>query len=273
MYHLDESECNIECNTEPFDSTVWSVVRMASNCEDLGQRIQAALDGRDQEEIEIIFENVTHQMSFYSATYLVLPHMVKLLEEVLEEGDTDYAFYLIFNLGICLATDTPGNRFEEIDSPVLKDYNAAARKLAGLTKRYINTYHEEIQEMDEEQRNMLLTSVIAIFGERELASLMVNFSWDMEEIGMACGADCEYYEDCFSPIDSEDDTIISVEYESGSWDGQSFEDPFLWASAMAEMFGAEQELEVLRIVYGTFTCPECGETKKVIEFMEAYMNE
>ena len=273
MYYLDESECNIEFNTESFDSTVWSVVRTAAGSEDLGKRVQAALDSRDQEEIEIIFENVTHQMTFYSATYVVLPHIVKLLEEVLEEGDTEFAFYLIFNLGICLATDTPGNHFEEVDSPLLDDYNAASRKLAGLTKRYINKYHEEIQEMDEEQRNMLLTSVLAIFGERETASLMVNFCWDMEEIGMACGEDCEYYEDCFAPFDSEDGTVIPAEYESGTWDGKSFEDPFLWAAALAEMFGAEQELEVLCIVYGTFTCPECGKTKKVIEFMEAYMNE
>ena len=126
-----------EFYTEPFESTVWDVVQMASQM-DLGTTLQAAIKNRDWDEIGIIFDNITHQMTFYSATYVVVPHMVRLLEQVLEEKDVEHAHLLIFNLGICLATDIPWNHFEEVDSPLLNDYNIAAQKLAGLTKRVID---------------------------------------------------------------------------------------------------------------------------------------
>lgn len=133
MYQLDEKEINIEFHKEPYESTVWDVVRMCYQM-DIRNNLRTSLENRDWEQIENIFECMTHQMSFYSATYVVLPYMVELLEQVMEEGDVEHAFTLIFHLGVCLATDIPVNQYEKIDSPILEDYNAAAQKLAGLTK-------------------------------------------------------------------------------------------------------------------------------------------
>lgn len=272
MYQLDENELNVNFSAEPFDSDFWSVVRLASGM-DLSVRLRTALENKDWDEIEIIFENLNHQMSFYSATYIVLPYMVMLLEQVMDEGDFMHAHSLIFNLGICLATDIPGNHTEKPDRAVLNNYNLAVTKLAGLTKRYINLYLHEIQQMDEEQRNMLLTAVLAILGEREAAYVLIMSAWDMEEFGMACDEDCEYYfEGGFDSLEEEceDGGIIPAEYEAGQWDGKTFEDPFLWASAIADLFGLKQEIETLSYLYGDFTCPECGKTKKVIDFIKQY---
>lgn len=275
MCQLKENERNIEFHTEPFDSAVWDVVRKASLI-DLRTTLQEAVKDRNWEDIDIIFQDITHQMTFYSATYVVLPHMVRLLEQVLEEGDVEHAQMLIFNLGVCLATDIPGNRFEEVDSPILDDYNAAAQKLAGLTKQYLNTYIEEIQEMDEEQRSMLFVAALAILGERETvyAALDQLASGELDELNMVCGGDCEYYEECYVPGEEQEDGIVpAAEYKSGTWDGTSYEDAFLWTSAIADMLGMENQLEVLRYLYGTYTCPECGRTKRVIDFMVTYVTE
>lgn len=275
MLQLNEMEKDIEFQTEPFDSAVWDVLRKASTM-DLKTMLQDAVNNREWEDIDIIFQNITHQMTFYSAIYVVFPHMVRLLEQVLDEGDVEHAHLLIFNLGICLATDIPENHFEKVDSPLLDDYNAAAQKLAGLTKHYLNTYLNEIQEMDEEQRSMLFVATLAILGEREAVCAALNqlASGELDEVSMVCGGDCEYFEECYEPGEEQEDGIIpAVEYESGKWDGKSYEDAFLWTSAIADMLGLENQLEVLRYLYGTFTCPECGKTKRVIDFMVNYLME
>lgn len=273
MYQLDEKEINIEFKKEPFESTVWDVVQMCCPM-DIRNNLRTPLENRDWEQIENIFECMTHQMTFYSATYLVLPYMVELLGQVMEEGDADHAFTLIFHLGICLATDVPENHFEKIDSPILEDYNAAAQKLAGLTKRYINTYIEEIHKMDQEMRRILLVSAIAILGDREAAYELVLSGLDLTEIGVMCGGECQYYEDCFEPFEDDgDQTVIPAEYRSGQWDGKFDQDMFVWTSALADMLDAKEDLESLRYLYGTFTCPVCGKTKRVIEFMKTYFAE
>lgn len=275
MFQLNENELNIEFRTEPFDSTVWDVVQMASQM-DLKTRLQEAINHRDWDDIDNIFQNITHQMTFYSATYVVLPHMVRLLEQVMEDDDLEHAHLLIYNLGICLMTDIPENRFEETDSPLLDDYNAAALKLAGLTKQYLNTYIDEIREMDEDQRSMLFVATLAILGERKMvyAAFVQLASGELEEISMVCGGDCEYYEECYEPYEEQEDSIVpSAKYESGTWDGKSYKDAFLWTSAVAEMLDLENQSEVLRYLYGTFTCPECGKTKRVLDFMITYLTE
>jgi len=277
MYHLDENEINTEFHTEPFCSAVWKTVRTASSCKDLGAELQAAIENRDWESIEDIFENITHQMTFYSATYVVFPHLVKLLEHIMEEGDIEHAHMLIFNLGICLATDVPENHFEEVDSPLLDEYHAAAKMLAGLVKRYINTNSDEILEMDEVNRNMLLVAALAVFGERELVYVALDelASGEMEELPLMCGGDCDFFEECFEPLreDSEIGLIVPAQYKPGKWDGKSYDDAFLWTSALADMLGAKEQVEGLKYIYGTFTCPECGRTKRVLDFMVTYFTQ
>lgn len=273
MYQLDEKEINTKFHKEPFESTVWDVVQMCYPM-DIRNNLRTSLDNRDWEQIENIFECMTHQMSFYSATYVVLPYMVELLEQVMKEGDVEHAFLLIFHLGICLATDIPENQYEKIDSPILKDYNDAAQKLAGLTKRYINTYIEEIHKMTQEKRSMLLVSAIAILGDRHTAYGLVLSGLDLTEIGVMCGGECQFYEEEFALFEGdEEQTVIPADYEPGQWNGKFDQDGFAWVSALADMLGAKQELQFLRYLYGTFTCPECGKTGKLIEFMKTYFAE
>lgn len=275
MFQLSENEQNITFQTEPFTSDVWDIVQTASQM-DLRTKLQEAIQNRAWNELDIIFQNLSHQMSFYSATYVVLPHMVRLLEQVMSEGDAAHAHTLIFNLGICLMTDIPENRFEETDSPILGDYNAAAQKLAGLTKQYLNTYEAQLQELDEDLRSMLFVATLAILGKRETAYAAFDqlASGTIEELSLVCGGDCEYYEECYDPQEEQDAEIVpAAEYQSGAWDGASYQDAFLWSSAVADLLGLENQLEVLRYLYGTFTCPECGKTQRVIDFMVTYLTE
>lgn len=276
MNHLEEHERNTAFNVEPFDSTVWEVVSMAGRI-DLGAELKAAIETRDWQNIQDIFENITHQMTFYTAVYVVLPHMVQLLEQVMEEGDLEHAHMLIWNLGICLATDIPGNRMGEPDSPLMDDYQAAAKKLCGLVKHLINTRLQDIQELSDEQKSTLLAATLAILGERELvfAAMEAFAAGAVEELHFMCGGGCEFFAECVDPYEEESEigSILPQEYEPETWDGVSYDDPFVWTTGIAELFGAEEQIEVLRWFYGTLICPECGQTKRVLDYMITYLTE
>lgn len=275
MFQLDEQEKNIKFDTEPLTSPAWDIVQMANQM-DLRTSLPKAVNNRDWETIDIIFQNISHQMTFYSASYVVLPYMVRLLEQVLAEKDIEHAQLLIFNLGICLMMDIPENHYEEADSLPLDNYNAATKKLCGLTKQYYNTYIDDIQEMDEEQRSMLFVATLAILGERKTAYVALEplASGELEEIALVCGGDCEFFDECYEPYEEQEHNImLPQEYVSGAWDGKAYDNAFLWTCAVADKLGLENQLEVLRYLYGSFTCPECGTTKRVIDFMAGYVME
>lgn len=69
------------------------------------------LDTEEKDDYRIAFDNLceglSHQMSFYSATYLVLPYMAKLLEEKEAAGDFQWQVLILSEMGVCLATDVP----------------------------------------------------------------------------------------------------------------------------------------------------------------------
>ena len=90
----------------PYDSKLWDTYRGAyGNVCEIVQIIMGdlapspnplklrRLDPEDKDNYRIVcdnlFENLTHQLSFYQATYLVMPYMVKLLEQKNAEND-DY---------------------------------------------------------------------------------------------------------------------------------------------------------------------------------------
>lgn len=267
MYHLDEKEINTEFDIEPFDSAAWYFAETSYKM-DLENRLKTALEDENRDEIEIIFESLTHQMSFYSATYIVLPHMVRLLEQMIEKGDFVYGANLILNLGVCLATDIFENNFKETNIHIIENYNAAVQKLVGLTKRYINMYIDEIHKMNEEQKHMLFTGVLSILGERKAVFVLMILGWNIEEIGLMCDKECGYLEEYFVPFDN--NIIIPTKYGVEKWDGKSYDDAFVWSSAIADMLEDKYAVEVLKYLYGDFTCPKCGKTKKVIDFVIPY---
>ena len=69
------------------------------------------LDDEEKDSYEIIFdnlsENLTHQLSLYHASYLVMPYLALLLELKRQEGDFDWQMKVIVLAGDVLATDIP----------------------------------------------------------------------------------------------------------------------------------------------------------------------
>ena len=62
-------------------------------------------DPDDKELQESVYQSINHQMTFYSAVYLVMPYLVKLLEQKILSGDIEWAEYCLFNVGMTFASD------------------------------------------------------------------------------------------------------------------------------------------------------------------------
>ena len=110
----------------PFDSELWEVYRGAYGnvCEEVRivigdienippQSKLLRLDLEEKNDYEIAYDNLWanlwHQMSFYDATYIVMPYMLKFLEK--NKDNFDIQLSVISNMGICLATDIPNNKY------------------------------------------------------------------------------------------------------------------------------------------------------------------
>lgn len=115
---------------------------------------------------------------------------------------------------------------------------------------------------------MFITAILAIFGDREEAFILTMACWDT--FYMLCDQ-CEYCEeDLFFSEEEAKKVIIPAESVIGKWDGSSYENTWLWLSTMLDQLGAEEELEILSYYYGTYTCPDCKNQKKVMDFMKGY---
>ena len=231
------------------------------------------LDPEEKDDFRIafdnLFENLYHQMSFYYATYLVLPYLVTLLEKDSRFESFEWKMDMISEIGICLATDIPNNHREILtDEEILSSYEASILKLQELTKQFLEQHEEEIKELDFNARSMLITAILAIFGEREIAFILTMSCWD--SCYMLCD-NCEYCEEELELSDEEArKQIVPAESVIGNWDGSSYEDAWLWISNVLNQLGAQEELEILSYYYGTYTCPECGNKSKVFDLMKNY---
>ena len=78
-------------------------------------------DPDDKELQESVYQGINHQMTFYSAVYLVMPYLVKLLEQKILSGDIEWAEYCLFNTGMTLASDNILTRRGSRKSNVTKE--------------------------------------------------------------------------------------------------------------------------------------------------------
>ncbi len=57
---------------------------------------------------------------------------------------------------------------------------------------------------------------------------------------------------------------------AGKWDGESLADVKLWLFNLFALVEDQKGFEYLCYIFGTYTCPECGEKSSVSAGMEAY---
>ncbi len=108
----------------PLESSVWATLYSAGNDADnwLGKLLRQ--EGDFRENMEILAEDLSHQLSYYSATAYVLPHLAALCPQLLLEDQV----FLVAQMGAAIAA--------EADRPLEPDSDwSKARRRRGCCRR------------------------------------------------------------------------------------------------------------------------------------------
>ncbi len=280
----------------PYDSKLWDTYRGAyGNVCEMVQIIMGdlapspnplklrRLDPEDKDNYRIVcdnlFENLTHQLSFYQATYLVMPYMVKLLEQKNAENDFDWQLVIICEMGICLATDIPNNiGFEIKNEEVIENYKASVALFKEQTKQFLNENIEQLKSLDDNTKSLFVTALMAIFVDRETAFILASGAWEESEI-FCSTCECEGYisfdEDDFDEDDSDEELSDEEFFKISLKDitpitTKSGNDAYNWYIDILNKLEAVNEAAIIPYYYGTLTCPKCKTTKTVMNFIKDF---
>jgi len=234
------------------------------------------LDFEEKDDYMIAFdnlcENLTHQMTFYSASYIVMPYMVELLRLRELEGCFKWQFLIICNMGICLATDVYEDSIEEIPGEVLENYNASVEILKEKTKEFIKNNSGRLKELDRNEKNFLATAVLAILADKKAAHILCLGGWEETEISCP---ECDAYLGLFGfpeeeglKEDEKEEGITPVKEEAGET-GSEESSAYKWYKGFLQDIGAYEEAEIISAYYKKFRCNKCGARKTLMEFAQA----
>ena len=235
-------------------------------------------------ELRVAFDNLceqlSHQLSFYSALYLVMPYLVKIYERWEKEAGFFMQGMLLSNIGIFLATDNLYNHTMEQDilkerdsnfSEIFSNYQYSIEVIQEKAKTFLFQYIDQLKQIDMEDRSMFATGIMGILGDREAAFLLTLGAWSQ------CVLYCPNCGELDEDIELDDyfgegtirenlqKKIKPANSVIGKWDGKSFDNPYLWFSNLLYLLGMKKEEKKIAYFYGTYTCPYCGETGTVME--------
>ena len=187
------------------------------------------LDFDEKDDYQINFdnlcENLSHQLSFYNATYLTMPYLVLLLEKVRREQDFKWQFHIILNAGIILSTEETFSGQPSLPPEIQTSYELSKELLRDMSKDFLKQNFDQIMQEDEDDRLYLATALLAIFGDPGAALQLVMGSW--EQTPIIC-PECDYFdedmEDGFYNETLIKEKIVPAESVIGKWDEKSFEE-------------------------------------------------
>ncbi len=228
---------------------VWQTLTSAGNDADKWLRCLMNGEGDLYETIEILAENLSHQLSYYSATAYVLPHLAALCQRL---SDKEQVF-LIAQIGAAIAA--------EADCPLSPGTEAFREFEEGLTRlrpqvRRLATAPgiADLLRKEPEIGQQFALSALAILGDRKHAFaiyLMSGSCWEEAAAACCCGWNDETC--CFA---EEPDFLEPVTVDD--WDAASFSAEAVWFQGLLTLAGDEEISPILPYVYGSGICPECG---------------
>lgn len=275
----------MEMQLLPFDSPLWEIYTGAYGnvCPEIKMLMGAEpatpqnklrrLDFEEKDDEQIAFdnlcENLSHQMSFYSAQYLALPYMVKLLEQKKAAGSFEWQLNILSQAGIVLATDLPEMHEKPPSEKIAVSYQAAILRLRELAQDFVPGNMEELSRLDDHALTFFLTGLLAIMGEHVSANLLCMSCW--EEWCLLC-PDCDFCDENLTITDPEMQSQL-IPADPAPWDGHSFDDPLCWLTGLLDKLDNQPAREFILYLYGTYTCPECGRQAPLQDFAKYYLLE
>lgn len=123
---------------------------------------------------------------------------------------------------------------------------------------------ELLNQMSSTEKSEFCTSILAILGDKYFAYILILSAWDIFYI--LCD-NCEYCDEelSFSFSNKQElSQITPATYQLNEWDNISFNDTFVWLSNVLSILGEEHLIKILSYYCGTYTCPRCGNQKRLL---------
>lgn len=224
--------------------------------------------------LDNVFCTLSHQMSFYPATYIALPYLANAFNYWYEKDDFIMQVWFLVNTGIIVSTDIEYNTHYEDIEPIKES----------LPANVIDSYQKSILFFKEKAEELLLNkldmlkqtdlikkadltyiciSLMALIGKREHAFCLLLGCFDQFCIHCKnCGLFMEDeldgdYTNCIED-EALNSLITPAGLVTGQWDRKSFDNTYVWLSNVLQLLGNDNDAAKLSYFYGTFNCPECG---------------
>lgn len=230
------------------NAPIWKQVHSAGNDADKWLRRLLAGEGDFQENLEVLAEDLSHQLGWYSATAYVLPHLAALCPRLSPEERHS----LIAQIGPAIAGE--GEYPLVPDTEEWREFHEGLDGLRPVVTDLIQNHPEVLAAAPGENGQMFALGALAVLGDREHAIGLYNLSgscWE-ESPGMCT---CGWEEECI-PLQEEDCPIEPAEI--APWDGKSLDEEAVWVNGLLKRAKDEDIRPIIPLMYGTGVCPECG---------------
>ncbi len=246
------------------NAPVWKTLSAAGNDADKWLRCLLEGNGDIRENITILAEDLSHQLSYYSATAYALPHLAAFCAKL----STEDKIFLIAQIGAAIAAESydPLQPQTEAYEQFMEGLTGLRSELAALMQ---NTKLENFLTSDIGLGQEFALSALSILGDRKHAYaiyLMSGSCWEEWCAACTCGWNDETLllsdqPECFKPIQ------IDV------WDGKSLTDEAVWFYGLLELAGDEEIKPIVPLLYGTGICPNCGKQEPYWAWFDRFMED
>ncbi len=230
------------------NASIWEELDSAGR--DVHKWLRRLLAGEEEfrEGMEIVAEDISHQLSWYSATSYVLPHLAALCKRLSPENQV----FLIAQMGAAVAAESVSPLEENTEA--WREFQEGLTGLRPVVVDLIQNHMDTLKAAPEEDRQMFVIGALAFLGDRKHAYNLLDLSGSCwEECPGACT--CGWNDECI-PLSEETEFLKPVRI--APWDGKSLTDEAVWVSGLFSCLGDDLILPVLPLVYGDGVCPECG---------------
>ena len=235
---------------------IWSAIRSAGGCVDQQLRRLLAGEGDFRENMDELAENLAHQLSWYDATAYVLPHLARLCETLKAEDK----LYLVAQIGPAVAAESQVSLSP--DTQAYQEFHEGLAPLAQVARELLEHHTDQIKALPKDLPLFFSNSALALLWDQKHAYYLYLFApW--AEFPALC-PECDWYEECMD---------FSLEEEPEFVTPGELDEEGVWLQKLLIELGDQILLPRLPYLYGTCTCPECGASGPLWDWMDRAFEE
>lgn len=238
------------------NNPVWTAIRGAGARVDACLRRLEAGEGDFRENVDRLADNTSHQLSWYDVTAYALPHVARLCEKL----SVEEKLYLIAQMGPAVAAESQVSLSP--DTEEFREFHEGLAPLAQEARELVEHHMEEIKALPKDLPLVFAVAALALLWDRKRAWYLYLYApWD--ELPALC-PDCDWYEECMD---------FSLEEEPEFVTPGALDEEGAWLQKLLTEIGDLTLLPRLPYLYGTCTCPECGASGPLWEWIDRAFEE